>query len=167
MKEKHKIDNYPSKNKKTETYYEADTFITKHYYDAKDAYIKELIYLKDGIKEIKHFTAKGILSKLEHFVEDKRQGKETKYFISKANASVKSTKIYDNGRLHGENITYNENDKIIKHEVYAVGKLVLKYLREDSYNNDITNVEIIEKEHIMNLPTIEYDKLQVMSKGIS
>ncbi|PHS59191.1 MAG: hypothetical protein COB17_01325 [Sulfurimonas sp.] len=160
MKKKHKISNYPSKNKKTETYYEGDTFITKNYYDAKDAYVKELTYFKDGIKEVKHYTAKGVLAKIDHFVEDKRHGLETKYFISKSNAIVKSTKLYDDGKLHGENITYNENNEIIKHEVYAAGKLVLKYLREDNSSNDITNVQVINKDNIMNLPTTEYDKLQ-------
>ena len=160
MKEKHKKTNYPSRNIKTETYEDGDTFVTKHYYNAKDAYVRELIYLKDGIKEVKHFTTKGVLSKLDHFVEDKRQGQEIKYFISKANGSVKSTKIYDDGKLHGENITYNENGEIIKHEVYAAGKLVLKYLRKDSDSNDITNVQIIDKDNVMNLPKTEYEKLQ-------
>jgi len=158
MKEKHKITKYPSRNIKTETYKDGDTFVTKHYYDAKDAYVKELIYLKDGIKEVKHTTAKGVVSKIEHFVEDKRQGQEIKYFISKANGSVKSTKLYDEGKLHGENITYNENGEIIKHEIYAVGKLVLKYLRKDS--KDITNVQIVNKDNIVNLPKTEYEKLQ-------
>ena len=157
MKEKYKKSNYPSKNLKTETYHDEDTFVTKHYYDAKDAYVKELIYLTNGVKEIKHYTAKGVLSKLEHYVEDKRHGVEIKYLISKANNSVKSTKMYDNGKLHGENITYNENNEIIKHEVYALGKLVLKYLRDD---NDITNIQIVDKDNVENLPTIEYEKLQ-------
>ena len=160
MKEKHKITKYPSKNPKTETYIDGETFVTKHYYDAKDAYVKELIYLKDGIKEIKYFTKIGVLSKLDHFVGDKRQGQEIKYFISKADGSIKSTKIYDDGKLHGENITFNENGEIIKHEVFAVGKLVLKYLRNDSESNEITNVQIVNKDNIENLPKEEYDKLQ-------
>ncbi|NOR56902.1 MAG: hypothetical protein GQ474_00080 [Sulfurimonas sp.] len=160
MKEKHKISNYPSKNKKTETYKLGDTLVTKNFYDAKDAYVRELINEENGIKEVKHFTAKGVLAKLEHFVEDKRHGQEIKYLIAKANESVKSTKMYDNGKLHGENITYNENAQIIKHEVFADGKLVLKYLREDSDSNDITNVQIINKENIENLPKAEYEKLQ-------
>ncbi len=160
MKEKQKITKYPSGNKKTETYKDGNTFVTKHFYDAKDAYVKELIYLKDGIKKVKHHTAKGVVSKLEHFVEDKRQGQETKYFISKADGSVKSTKLYDDGKLHGENITYNENGEIIKHEVYANGKRVLKYLRENSDSNDITDVQILDKENVENLPKIEYEKLQ-------
>ena len=160
MKEKHKIIKYQSGNKKTETYKDGETFVTKHYYNAKDAYVKELIYLKDGIKKVKHNTEKGVASKLEHFVDGKRHGQEIKYFISKADGSVKSTKIYDEGKLHGENITYNENGEIIKHEVYAAGKLVLKYLRKDSDSNDITNVEIIDKDNVVNLPKIEYEKLQ-------
>ena len=160
MKENHKITKYPGGNKKTETYKENDTFVTKHYYDAKDAYVRELIYLKDGIKEVKHHTAKGVLSKVEHFVEEKRQGQEIKYFISKADGSIKSTKTYDNGKLHGENITYNENGEIIKHELYAEGKLAVKYLREDSDSNEITNVQIVDEEQVENLPKKEYEKLQ-------
>ncbi|QOY54536.1 hypothetical protein HUE87_11820 [Candidatus Sulfurimonas marisnigri] len=160
MKEKHKIINYPSKNIETETYIDGDTFVTKHYYNAKDAYVRELINFKDGIKEVKHFTMKGVLSKVEYFVEDKRHGVETKYFIPKANESVKSTKTYNNGKLHGECITYNDNDEIIKQEVYADGKLILKYLRNDSNNNDITNIQIIDKDDINNLPKTEYEKLQ-------
>ena len=160
MIENHKITKYPSRNTKTETYQEGDTLVTKHFYDAKDAYVKEFISITDGITKIKHNTAQGITSKLEHFVGDKRQGQETKYFISKADGSVKSTKIYDKGKLHGENITYNEKGEIIKHEVFALGKLVLKYLRKNDDNNEITNVQIIAKDSIENLPTAEYEKLQ-------
>ena len=54
MKEKQKITKYPSGKTKTETYQDDDTFVTKHFYDGKDAYVRELIYLKDGIKKIKH-----------------------------------------------------------------------------------------------------------------
>ncbi len=160
MKEKHKIIKYPSSNIKIETYMDDDTSVTKYYYDAKDAYVKELIYLKDGIKKIKHTNVNGVVTKLEHFVEDKREGQEIKYFISKADGSIKSTKIYADGKLHGENITYNEKAEIIKHEVYAMGKRVLKYLRENSENNEITNIEILDKEQIVNLPKIESEKLQ-------
>ncbi len=160
MKQKHKITKYPSKNIKTETYEEGDTSVTKHFYDAKDAYVREFISVKDGVKKIKHITAQGVASKLEHFVEDKRHGQETKYFISKADGSIKSTKMYANGKLHGENIIYNENAEIIKHEVFAQGKLVLKYLRKDSNSNDITDVQILDKDNVVNLPKIEYEKLQ-------
>ncbi len=160
MKEEHKIIKYPSGNPKTETYKDDETFVTKHYYDAKDAYVKELIYLKDGIKKVKHISTNGVASKLEHFVEDKRQGQEIRYFVSKADGSVKSIKFYDDGKLHGENITYNTNGEIIKHEVYALGKLVLKYLRKDSDNNEITNVQILDKDNVVNLPKVEYEKLQ-------
>ena len=159
MKKNHKIIKYPNGNTKTETYKDGDTSVTKHYYDAKDAYVRELIYLKDGVKKVKHTTAKGVVSKLEHFVDDKREGQETKYFVSKADGSVKSTKLYDDGKLHGENITYNENGEIIKHEVFAMGKLTLKYLRQNTDNNDITDVKIIDKDNVINLPKIEAEKL--------
>ena len=160
MQENHKITKYPSRNTKTETYEDGDTFVTKHFYDAKDAYVKEFISIKDGTKTVKHITAQGVASKLERFVDDKRQGQEIKYFVSKANGSVKSTKTYDDGKLHGENLTYNENGEIIKHEVFALGKRVLKYLRKDSDNNDITNVQILDKDSVANLPEMEYEKLQ-------
>ena len=124
MKEKHKIIKYQSGNTKTETYKDGETFVTKHFYDAKNAYVKELIYLKDGIKKVKHNTVKGVASKLEYFVDDKRHGLETKYFISKADGSIKSTKSYKNGKLHGEKITYNEIGNIIKREMFADGKRV-------------------------------------------
>lgn len=158
MKEKYTKSNYPSKNLKSETYYEGDTFITKHYHDDKSAYIKELITLTDMTKEIKHFSVKGVLAKLEYFVQDKRHGLETKYFISKADKSVKSTKTYNDGKLHGECITYNDNNEIIKQEVYALGKLTLKYLRDDSH---ITiKIQVVDKDNIANLPKTEYEKLQ-------
>jgi len=161
MKENQKITTYPnSKNIKIETYQDGDTFITRHFYNGKDAYVKEFISIKDGMKTVKHNTEKGVTSKLEHFVDDKRQGIETKYFISKADGSVKSAKTYDNGKLHGENITYNESGKIIKHEVFAVGKLVLKYLREDDGSNEITSIEILDQDNVGNLPMQEYEKLQ-------
>lgn len=158
MKEKYTKSNYPSKNLKSETYYEGDTFITKHYHDDKSAYIKELITLKDGTKEIKHFTIKGVLAKLEYFVQDKRHGVETKYFIPKANKSIKSTKIYDDGKLHGESITYNDNDQIIKQEVFAIGKVTLKYVLDKSHN--IIKIQIVDKDNVANLPKTEYEKLQ-------
>ena len=161
MKEKPKITKYPSGNTKTEIYQDGDTLVTRHFYDAKDAYVKEFISLKDGIKKIKHNNINGITTKLEHFVDDKRQGMETKYFVSKVDGTIKSTKLYDDGKLHGENLTFNEMGEIIKHEVFARGKLVLKYLRKDSESNDITNVEILSKENIENLPKIEYEKLQI------
>ena len=157
-----KITKYPSGNKKTETYQDDDTFVTKHFYDAKDAYVKEFISLKDGIKEIKHFSEKGVLSKLDHFIEDKRHGEEIKYLVSKANGSIKSTKIYDDGKLHGQSLTYNENSEIIKHEVFANGKRVLKYLREDSESNEITGVEILDEENVVNLPKLESEKLALI-----
>ncbi len=160
MKDKHKIINYPSRNKKTETYQDGETFVTKHFYDAKDAYVKEYISQLNETKEIKYFTEKGVLAKLEHFVQDKREGQEIKYIISKADRSIKSTKEYKEGKLHGECITYNLSGEIVKHEVYATGKLTLKYLREDIDSNDITNVEVVSESNIPDLPTQEYDKLQ-------
>jgi len=93
-------------------------------------------------------------------VGDKRHGQEIKYFIPKANKSIKSTKTYDNGKLHGQSIIYNQNDEIIKQEVYAFGKLVFKYLRKNSDSSDITNIEIVDKDNIENLPKTEYEKLQ-------
>jgi antitoxin component YwqK of YwqJK toxin-antitoxin module len=160
MKEKYKVTNYPSKNMQTETYKVGEVFITKHYYDAKDAYIRELIHVEEGVKEVKHFSVKGVLAKVEYFVKEKRHGIETKYSLARADKSVKSTKTYDNGKLHGECITYNDNDAIIKQEVFADGKLVLKYVRNNSTNNDVTNIQIVDKENIENLPTAEYEKLQ-------
>ncbi len=106
------------------------------------------------------------MSKLDHFVEEKRHGEEIKYLVSKANKSVKSSKIYDNGKLHGQSITYNENGEIIKHEVFANGKRVLKYLREDSDNSDITSVEVLDEESVVNLPKVESEKLQLILKII-
>jgi|GEM_PF-2357389 antitoxin component YwqK of YwqJK toxin-antitoxin module len=161
MKENQKIINYPSRNIQTETYIEGDTFVTKHFYDGKDAYVKEFIYLTDGIKKIKYFNINGVQTKLDHFVEDKRQGEEIKYFVSKAGA-MKSSKIYDNGKLHGANITYNEAGQIIKHEVFAGGKCVLKYFRKDDETNDISNVVILDKANVENLPKDEYEKLQTL-----
>lgn len=160
MIENQKITKYPSGNKKTETYQDGDISVTKHFYDEKDAYVREFISLKDGVQEIKHFTQKGVLSKLDHFVEDKRQGLETKYVVSRADKSIKSTKVYDDGKLHGQNLTYNLNGEIIKHEVFALGKLVLKYLRADDSNNEITSVIIVDKQSVENLPKEEFDKLQ-------
>lgn len=163
MKENQKITTYPnSKNTKTETYQDGDTFVTRNFYNGKNAYVKEFITLKDGITKVKHNTEQGVTSKLEHFVDGKRQGIETKYFISKADGSVKSTKTYDKGKLHGENLTYNELGKIIKHEIFATGKCVFKYLREDTDTNEITNIEILDEDNIKNLPTLEYDKLQTL-----
>ena len=91
---------------------------------------------------------------------DKRHGVETRYLISKDDRSVKSAKTYSEGKLHGECLTYDANAQIIKEEVYAEGKLVLKYLRDDSDNNDVTSVQIVDKEGVNNLPKAEREKLQ-------
>ncbi len=124
MKENQKIKKYQSGNIETETYQDGEIFVTKLFYNAKDAYVKELSYLKDGVKKVKYYTEKGVLSKLDYFVDDKRHGLETKYFISKADGTVKSTKSYENGKLHGEKITYNEKGEVIKREIFDDGKLV-------------------------------------------
>lgn len=163
MKEKHKITSYPSKNKKTETYQDGDTFVTKHFYDAKDAYVKEFISLTDGITKIKHLNRDGVAVKLEHFLGDKRHGMETKYIIAKADGSIKSTKLYDNGKLHGENITYNDKGKIIKHEVYALGKLVLRYIRDET--GEIVDVNVVDKQSIENLSAVDNDKFESFNKA--
>lgn len=160
MREQQTTVNYPSKNLKCETYYENGVFVTKNYYDDKRGYVKELINFKDDIKEIKHFTPNGVLSMLEYYLHDKRDGLETKYFIPKANKSIKSTKTYNDGKLHGECITYNDTSKIIKQEVYALGKMVLKYLRTNSDNNEITSIQIVDKDNVIHLPITEYEKLQ-------
>ena len=109
---------------KTETYKEDDTSVTKHFYDSKDSQVKEAIYLKDGIKKVKHMTAKGVVSKLEHFVDDIREGKEIRYFIEKADGSIKSIKNYVAGKLHGEKLTYNISGEVIKTEMFEEGKPV-------------------------------------------
>ena len=158
MKEKYKVTNYPSKNMQTETYKVGEVFITKHYYDAKDAYIRELIHIEEGVKEVKHFSVKGVLAKVEYFVDEKRHGVETKYSLVKADKSIKSTKTYENGKLHGRCITYNYNSNIIKEEVYANGKLTFKYLRDDLHK--VTNIQIIDKDNVDNLPKAEYETLQ-------
>jgi len=124
MKENQKIKKYQSGNVQTETYQDGDTLVTKHFYNSKNAYVKELIYLKDGLTTVKHNTEKGVASKLEHFVDGKRHGVETRYFISRADGSIKSTKTYDNGQLHGKKTTYNELGEIIKQEMFENGKLV-------------------------------------------
>ncbi len=144
----------------TETYYEGDTFITKRYYDDKANNLKEIVTVKGTSKEIKHFTASGVLSKTENFVKGIRHGIETRYVIPKANESVKSTKTYEDGKLHGECITYDQKGKIIKQEVFALGKLVLKYVRKEDLANDIEGIEIVDKENVENLPKAAYDKLQ-------
>jgi antitoxin component YwqK of YwqJK toxin-antitoxin module len=160
LREKLTTSNYPSKNVKCESYYENGVFITKNYYDDKRGSVRELISLKDTLKEIKYFTPKGVSSMLEYYLHDKRDGLQTKYFIPKANKSIKSTKTYSEGKLHGECITYNDSNEIIKQEVYALGKIVLKYLRTNNENNEITSISIVDKENVINLPTNEYQKLQ-------
>jgi hypothetical protein len=37
---------------------------------------------------------------------------------------------------------------------------VLKYLRNNAKNSDITTIQIVDKESIKHLPTTEYEKLQ-------
>jgi len=144
----------------TETYYEGDAFITKRYYDDKANNVKEMVTVKGTSKEIKHFTASGVLSKRENFLKGIRHGIETRYVIPKADESVKSTKAYENGKLHGECMTYDQTGKIIKQEVFALGKLVLKYVRKKDLDNDIEGIEIVDKESLKHLPEAAYERLQ-------
>ncbi len=157
MKENLKQTKYPSKNLKSETYNEGETFVTKDYYDAKNAFVRELSYLTDGVKEVKHFTTSGVLAKVDYFVNNLRHGVEKKYIISQAKRTVKSSKMYVEGKLHGDNITYNAQEQIIKHELFAQGKRVAKYLYE---NNEITAAEVLDSENIQNLNAQDYEKLQ-------
>jgi len=160
MRENYKSSNYPGGNIKTETYTEGDTSVTKHYHTGKNAYVKEFITLKNGITEIKHLNPYGLISKLEYFKGDKREGVETKYLVSKANRCIKSTKTYKDGKLHGECITYNANAKIIKQEHFVLGKVVLKYLRADEESNDITAVTMIDEASIELLEQSQIDLIQ-------
>ncbi|MDQ7062167.1 MAG: hypothetical protein Q9M43_14025 [Sulfurimonas sp.] len=64
--------------------------------------------------------------KEDHFVDGKRHGIETKYMVSKNNKTVKSTKTYSEGKLHGECLTYNATGEVIKQEIFEHGKLVSK-----------------------------------------
>ncbi len=153
---------YKSKNVQTETYTQDDAFITKHYYDDKNNHVRERILTKGSHKEVNSFTKEGVLAKSENFLNDIRDGLETKYIISRANKSIKSTKNYSNGKLHGESTTFNLNGDIIKQELFAVGKPVFKYLRDEAF--EIIGVEMIDKESVDNLPTMDAEKLRgVMS----
>jgi len=166
MKENYKSNNYPGGNIKTETYTEGNTSVTKHYHTGKNAYVKEFISEKDGIKEIKHFNTDGLISKLEYFKGDKREGVETKYLVSKANRSIKSTKTYKDGKLHGECTTYGAMAQIIKQEVFVLGKVVLKYLREDKESNEITSVKMIDEKSIEMLEQSQIDLIKENTANI-
>ncbi|SFV68550.1 hypothetical protein MNB_SM-4-1422 [hydrothermal vent metagenome] len=123
MNDKKTISTYPNKRIKIETYKEDDTLVTKFYYDARDAYVKELTKETDGTKDVKHFSMDGVLSKQEYFVDGKRHGVETRYLVSKAEKTIKSTKTYFEGKLHGDCFTYNSLGGIIKQEVFVNGKI--------------------------------------------
>ena len=152
---------FRSKRVGTETYHEGDTFITKRYYDDKANNLKEVVTVKGTSKEVKYFTASGVLSKRENFVKGVRHGLETRYIIPKADESVKSTKTYQDGKLHGECMTYSQTGSIVKQEVFALGKLVLKYTRSKDLSNDIVGIEIVDKESLKHLPETAYDELQI------
>ena len=149
---------YKSKNVQTETYTKDDAFITKHYYDNKINHVKERILTKGPHKEVNSFNKDGVLAKSENFLNDIRDGLETKYIVSRANKSIKSTKNYSNGKLHGQSTTYNLNGDIIKQELFAVGKPVFKYLRDETF--EIMGIEMIDKDNIDKLPTIDAEKLR-------
>ena len=144
----------------TETYYEGDAFITKQYYDDKANNVKEIVTVRGTSKEIKYFTVNGVLSKTENFRKGVRHGIETRYVIPKADESVKSTKTYENAKLHGECMTYGSSGNVIKQEVFALGKLVLKYVRKKDLDNEVEGIEIVDKESLKHLPEAAYDKLQ-------
>ena len=148
---------YKNKNIETETYTQDDAVITKHYYNDKNNHVRERILIKGDSKEVNSFTKEGVFSKSENFLNDLRDGIETRYVVSKANKSIKSTKTYAKGKLHGESITYNLNDQIIKQEVFALGKLVFKYIRDEDL--EIIGIEIVAKESVDNLPVTERDTL--------
>lgn len=149
---------YSKKRFKSETYHEDGMFITKNYYDNPENNVKERIIINDGNKEINSFTAAGVLAKSENFKGDIRHGAEIKYFIPKANKSIKSKKFYVDGKLHGEGITYNMNDDIIKQEVFAVGKVVFNYVRDDAF--EIVGINVIDEAGIKNLSPSDAEVLK-------
>ena len=151
---------YKSKRIQTETYTQDDAFITKHYYDDKNNHVRERILLKGEYKEVNSFTKEGVLARSENFLNDIRHGLDTKFIIAKADKSIKSTKNYANGKLHGESTTYNLSGDIIKQELFAMGKLVFKYLRDDAF--EINGIELMDKESIDNLPSFEAEKLRAL-----
>ncbi|MCJ7765244.1 MAG: hypothetical protein MUP09_04810 [Thiovulaceae bacterium] len=155
---------YRSKKIESETYQQGDALIVKLYYDNQKNNVKERTKTIGLHKEINHFTADGVFAKSENFLNDIRHGVETKYAVSKADQSVKSTKSYEEGKLHGESITYDLNGKIIKQEVFALGKLVLKYLRKDNTENEIQGIEIVDRDNVGKLPTADFEKLQASMK---
>lgn len=143
----------------TETYEEDGAFITKHYFNDKKNQVRERILVEGETKQVNTFTENGVLAKSENFLHDKRHGVETKYFIPKANKSIKSTKTYADGKLHGESITYSMNDEIIKQELFALGKLVFKYLRDDAF--DIVGITVVDTESVAHLPETDRETLEV------
>ena len=166
MKENYKTSNYPGGRTKIETYTENDAFITKLYHNSRSGFVKEFTSEKDGVKEMKHFNDQGVLSKIEYFKNDKREGVETKYLVSKVNKSVKSTKTYSDGKLHGECTTYSATGAIIKQEVFVLGKVVLKYLRANENSDEITSIEMLDEASISKLPQAEQDLIQENSSKI-
>ena len=57
-------------------------------------------------------------------------------------------------------MTYGQNGNVIKQEVFALGTLVLKYVRKKDLDNEVEGIEIVDKESLKHLPEAAYDKLQ-------
>lgn len=149
---------YSKKRIQSETYEEDGAFITKSYFNDKANHVKERILIRGERKEINTFTENGVFAKSENFLGDKRDGIETRYFIPKANNSIKSQKTYCEGKLHGECFTYNMLGEIIKQEVFALGKVVFKYVRDEAFN--IVKITIVDDNAVAHLPKMEQEKLE-------
>jgi antitoxin component YwqK of YwqJK toxin-antitoxin module len=149
---------YKSKKIELETYTQDGAFITKHYYDDKNNHVRERILVRGDTKEINSFTKEGVFAKSENFLNGLRDGVEIKYIVAKANKSIKSTKHYAKGKLHGESITYNMSGDIIKQELFALGKPVCKYLRDEAF--DVIGIEMIDKDAMESLPAVDIEKLR-------
>ena len=126
-----------------------------------ESYPKEKVYTGDK-RVISSFNQEGVFSETERFLIDRRSSSETRYVISKANNTIKSSENYVNDKLHGESITYNTEGKIVTQEVYAWGDLVFKYIRNGLF--DIIGIELIKKDKVEDLPQCELDLLQTFMK---
>lgn len=79
--------------------------------------------------EYKHLTDKGLVRGITNYVNGKKHGPCIRFFVSdgELNGNISRIKYYENDKLEGEYISYNELNQINKHCYYLNGELHGEY----------------------------------------
>lgn len=85
------------------------------------------------------FYDDGVVKSVEHFNHGKKQGLNINYYPS---ACLKSTRQYENGKLHGFSYFFSEREDTVYYEEYRENQLLSKVILNDSlYQFELNNLD--------------------------